>query len=98
MAGIDRNVVDDEVPRIVCSPEVLGGDPRIEGTRVGVVHVLERHDAGDDPEDIAESFGVSRSEVHAALAYAFTHPEQVASLRARDRNLLSSIERPVPPE
>lgn len=34
---------------IVHSDDVLGDDPRLEGMRVGVIHIKERIDAGDDP-------------------------------------------------
>ncbi|WP_228546348.1 DUF433 domain-containing protein [Halegenticoccus tardaugens] len=36
--------------RIVRTEDVLGGTPRIEGTRIGVIHIKERMvDADTDP-------------------------------------------------
>lgn len=48
-------VVQDE-ERIVTGPDVLGGKPRIAGTRIGI-HLLEQRveEGGDDPATVAES-------------------------------------------
>lgn len=88
MAGTDRGTVDgdDATPRIVREEGVLGGDPRIEGTRVGVFHVYRRRvDGGDSPEEIAAGFDVSVAAVHAALAYAFAHPGEMDAIADRNR-------------
>lgn len=74
-----------DVPRIVKTDDVLGGDPRIDGTRVGVFHVYPRYVDGDDePETIADGLDVSVAEVHAALAYAFHNPEEMRAIEERD--------------
>ncbi len=45
---------DVDVPRIVNTEGVLGGDPRIDGTRIGVFPVYQRYVVGDeDPNAIA---------------------------------------------
>ncbi|WP_436928759.1 DUF433 domain-containing protein [Halosimplex halobium] len=76
----------DEVPRIVSSDEVLGGDPRIEGTRVGVAHVYRRHvEGGESPERIAAGYDISLAAVHAALAYGFSNADQMQAIAERDR-------------
>ena len=49
---------------IVRNDDVLGGEPRIEGTRVGVRHVSERViEAGQAPAYVADQLDVSLSEV-----------------------------------
>ncbi|MEF8886093.1 MAG: DUF433 domain-containing protein, partial [Haloarculaceae archaeon] len=55
---------------IVRTDGVLGGDPRLDGTRVGVLHVYELVVAGDhSPADVADQFALSLGEVYPALAY-----------------------------
>lgn len=77
-----------EMPRIVRTENVLGGDPRIEGHRIGVHHVYQRYvDGGETPEEIATGYDVSVSEIHAALAYAFTNPEEMREIERRNRRL-----------
>ena len=39
---------------IVSSEDVLGGKPRIKGSRVSAEQVFQMHDEGMAPEDIAE--------------------------------------------
>ena len=61
---------------IVCSDDVLGGAPRIEGTRIGVRHVKERVVDGDeDPFAVAGEYDLDVSEVFAALAYYYDNLE-----------------------
>ncbi len=44
MTGTDSETTTAEgVPQIVDTEDVLGGDPRIEGTRIGVTHVNRRY-------------------------------------------------------
>jgi len=77
---------DGSVPEIVCSGDVLGGDPRIEETRIGVYHVYRRYvEADDSPEEIATSLDISIASVHAALAYAFSHSEEMRAIERRNR-------------
>lgn len=76
------------MPRIVKTPDVLGGDPRIEGHRVGVYHVYQQYvDGGATAEKIATGFGLSVAEVHAALAYAFDNAAEMRAIEERKREL-----------
>jgi len=69
---------------IVRTEGVLGGDPRIEGTRVGVLHVYELVVEGDgSPADAADQLGVSLAEVYTALAYYHENPETLREVRRR---------------
>jgi uncharacterized protein (DUF433 family) len=79
------------MPEIVHSEGVLGGDPRIEETRIGVYHVYQRYvEADDSPEEIATSLDISVAAVHAALAYAFSHAEEMRVIEARNRDQYES--------
>lgn len=80
------------MPRIVRTEGVLGGDPRIEGRRIGVFHVYQRYvDGGEAPETIAESYEISVAAVHAALAYAFANPEEMRAIEARNREAFEAV-------
>jgi uncharacterized protein (DUF433 family) len=86
---------------IVTDADVLGGDPRLDGTRIGVAHVHRRYEDGETPEAIAAGYdGVSAADVHAALAYAFDDPETRREIERRAGNAIEHVreERPVDPE
>ena len=42
--------------RIVCDPEILGGKPVLEGTRLSVAHILELLAQGMTSDEIAEAY------------------------------------------
>ena len=81
---------------IVRSEEILGGDPRIEGTRVGVVHVVKRYDAGDDPAQIAADYDIDVADVYYALAYYHDNPGEMDRIETRRREFVESIRRERP--
>ncbi|WP_255151847.1 DUF433 domain-containing protein [Halorarius halobius] len=86
---------------IVHTDDVLGGDPRIEGTRVGVFDVYELVVEGDhSPADIADQLDLSLGEVYSALAYYHEHAEEMQAIRdARADGDASVAERSLsPPE
>jgi len=67
---------------IVKTDDVLGGEPRIEGTRVGVLDIYELViDGGNPPADIADQLDRSLGEIYTALAYYHEHPEEMRQLR-----------------
>ncbi|MFB6193873.1 MAG: DUF433 domain-containing protein [Halobaculum sp.] len=75
-------------PRIVATANVLGGDPRIEGTRVGVHGIYRRYaKLNDEPSAIAADYDLSLAEVHAALAYAFANTEEMRAIERRTAEL-----------
>jgi uncharacterized protein (DUF433 family) len=78
-----------EHPHIVKSADTLGGDPRIEDTRFGVLHVLDYVESGMPPEEIAETWGFSLAQVYDALSYAHDHPDEMA--RIREESKLRSV-------
>lgn len=100
MAGTgSRSGSDGAMPQIVTTEDVLGGDPRIENHRIGVYHVYQRYVEGDDsPEEIATSYDLSVAEVHAALAYAFSNPEEMREIEARNRALYEEDDDRVVPD
>lgn len=89
MAGTgSKPGADGTMPQIVKTDDVLGGDPRIEDHRIGVYQVYQRYVEGDEtPEAIATSYDISVAEVHAALAYAFSNPDEMRAIEARNQAL-----------
>ena len=56
--------------------DILGGEPRIDGTRIGVRHIAARViDADQSPASVADQFDTSLSAVYEALAYYYDHLE-----------------------
>ncbi|WP_160134243.1 DUF433 domain-containing protein [Halococcus salsus] len=66
---------------IVSTPGVLGGKPRIEGRRIGVLHVVDQIQGGRTPEEMTTQFDLTLGEVYTALAYYHEHPEEMRELR-----------------
>ncbi len=57
--------------RVVSDPKVLGGEPRIRGTRVHVAVVLDSLAEGLTPAQIVDHFPpLTEIDVRAAVAYA----------------------------
>ena len=57
--------------RIVCTPGIFGGKPRIKGTRVTVGTVLGQLAAGHSIDDVLRDFPyIQRDDVLQALQYA----------------------------
>jgi len=61
--------------------DILGGEPRIEGTRVGVRHVATRAiEGGLSPAHVADQLDISLSEVYEALSYYYAHIDEMREL------------------
>lgn len=76
---------------VVRTDDVLGGEPRIEGRRVGVLDVYELVVAGGySAADVADQLDCSLSDIYTALAYYYEHPEEVRELR-REREQLETV-------
>lgn len=56
---------------IIADPEICHGKPTFKGTRIMVWQVLEMLSAGEDPENIKETFPrITKKYIQAALEYA----------------------------
>jgi uncharacterized protein (DUF433 family) len=73
--------------RIVKTPDVLHGKPRIEGTRVGVFTLgVAARDHGESVADLlAEYPELDREEIETALDYYDDHPELMEYIRTQKR-------------
>ena len=76
------------MPRIVRSPGVCGGRPRIDGHRITVEHIAVWHEQmGMTPTEIAATYPtITLAQVHAALAYYYEHKQEIdADIEEGDR-------------
>lgn len=71
--------------RIVKTPDVLHGKPRIEGTRVGVFTLgVAAREHGDSVEELLDEYPhLDREQIEAALDYYDAHPELMEYIRTQ---------------
>ena len=63
--------------------DLLGGEPRIDGTRIGVRHVATRViDGNRSPAHVADQLDVPLADVYEALSYYYTHIDEMRTLEA----------------
>lgn len=80
-----------EHPHVVKSADMLGGEPRIEGTRMPVRQIAAMSAAGTPVEELVRDFPpLTPAQIHDAISYAYDHPEEMAyhEERHRLRNVL----------
>lgn len=64
--------------RIVKTPGVCGGKPRIDGHRITVQNIAIWHDRlGWSADEIASEYDLELADIYAALAYYFAHREEI---------------------
>ena len=72
--------------------DVLGGEPRIDGTRIGVRHVAARViDGGQTPAAAADQFDLSLSTVYEALSYYYDHVEEMREYERENAEAFEKI-------
>lgn len=76
---------------VVTTDDVLGGEPRLEGRRISVLHVAELVVAGHSPAHVADRLDLSLAEVHEAMAYYYNHPAEMSELRAAQAELAAEL-------
>ena len=89
-----------EYAHIVCTPGIVGGEPRIADTRIRVRDiVLARDVQAVTPEEIAATIypQLSLAQVYAALAYYEDHRAEVDALQQREGEYLEGLRKSPPP-
>ncbi len=89
MAMATAKAVTASYPHIEKTPGVCGGKACIEGTRIRVLDIWGLHRRGYKAEKMLNVYAVplTLAQVHAALAYAYDHPEEIeAALEAERRS------------
>ena len=78
---------------IVATPGVCGGKPRIAGTRIKVKHVyVWVEELGMTPAQVvAEYPHLTRAQVHAALAYYWSHRDEIHQDIENEEKLVAEL-------
>ena len=72
--------------------DVLGGEPRIQGTRIAVRHVTGRViDNGQTPAYVADQLDVSLADVYEALSYYYAHIDEMRALEAENEAAFEDV-------
>jgi|SRR5579883_411 uncharacterized protein (DUF433 family) len=67
-----------EHPHIIRDPDILGGEPVVDGTRTSVRHVVLLYRAGQEPEEIARTYHLLLGEVYDAISYYYDHESEIS--------------------
>ena len=86
-------VLKTEHPHIVCLEGICGGEPVIDGLRVGVRHVATLYLQGETIQDMAEALGLTEAQVVHALSYFFDHRDEITALIAREEEAHAQFRR-----
>lgn len=77
---------------IIRNEDVLNGEPRIEGTRIGVRHVAARViDSGQSPAHVADQLDVSLADVYESLSYYYAHIDEMRALEAENEAAFEDV-------
>ena len=72
--------------------DVLGGEPRIQGTRIAVRHVAGRViDSGQTPAYVADQLDVCIADVYEALSYYYAHVDEMRALETDHRAAFEDV-------
>ena len=102
---IDRMSTEPRTPHtkfahIAATPGIVGGEPRISGTRIRVRDVVAVRDLqAATPEEIATIYypHLSLAQVYAALAYYEDHRQEIDSLKEEEATFIADMRRSKPP-
>lgn len=71
-------------PEIVSTEDTLGGEPRVEDTRIGVSHIVQYYEDDWSIDKISRELKLEPLEVVKALEYYYKHPQEIRGI-IRDR-------------
>ena len=75
-----------ELPRIVKTPDVCGGRPRLDGHRIRVQDIVYWVEImGQTPDWVARELNIGMAKVHIALAYYFNSPAEIQNAFRKDK-------------
>jgi len=77
---------------ITADDGILGGEPRIEGTRVGVRHVAGSVlESGQSPAYVADQLDLSLASVHEALSYYYDNIEEIRRIERENAEAFEHV-------
>lgn len=82
---------------IEITPGIAAGKPRIAGHRITVQNIVIWHEWMElSADEIATDFGLSLSDVYAALAYYYDHREVIDAAIHADNSLVEELQKITP--
>jgi uncharacterized protein (DUF433 family) len=89
--------IDTVKEHIVSTPDVLGGKPRIAGTRIAVHHIAVWHDRlGMSADTIATEYNLSLADVYAGLAYYHDHQDVINAVIHDEEAFVAAMQQQTP--
>jgi uncharacterized protein (DUF433 family) len=83
--------------RIVQTPDICGGKPRIAGHRITVQNIAIWHDRlGWSADEIASEYDLELADIYAALAYYFAHREEINQSIREGKAFVEEMRRKTP--
>lgn len=77
---------------IIRDDEVLGGEPRIDETRIAVRHIAARViDAGQSPAYVADQLDLPLASVYEALSYYYKHIEEMRDIEQENEDAFERV-------
>lgn len=71
---------------------MIGGEPRIDGTRIGVRHIAVRViEHGQAPDHVADQFDVPLEDVYEALAYYYDHLDEIHEIEKANKTAFERV-------
>jgi uncharacterized protein (DUF433 family) len=85
--------------RIISTPGICGGRPRIDGHRITVEDVAIWHERlGMSPDEIVSAYpSITLSDVHAALAYYYEYRAQIDAAIREGEQFVAAMKAKAPP-
>jgi uncharacterized protein (DUF433 family) len=86
-----QNILSQHIEQ---TPGVCGGKPRIAGHRITVQNVVIWHERlGRSADSIADEYGLSLSQVYAALAYYYDNRTEVDESIRADEEFVAELKK-----
>lgn len=83
--------------RIIRTPDVCGGKPRIAGHRITVQNIAIWHDRlGWSADEIASEYDLELADIYAALVYYFAHREEIDQSIREGKAFVEEMRRKTP--
>ena len=83
--------------RIIQTPDICGGKPRIAGHRITVQNIAIWHDRlGWSADEIASEYDLELADIYAALAYYFAHREEIDQSIREGKAFVKEMRRKTP--
>ena len=83
--------------RIIATPDICGGHPRIIDSRIRVVDIVAWYNGADkSAEEIASEYDLELADVYAAMAFYFANIEEMKVLMKKDKAFVEQLRKKIP--